>query len=190
MMAESQPLSAAPKGTEYLRAVLRAPVYEAVQVTPLQKMEKLSSRLDNVILVKREDRQPVHSFKLRGAYAMMAGLTDEQKARGVITASAGNHAQGVAFSSARLGLKALIVMPVATADIKVDAVRGFGGEVLLHGANFDEAKAKAIELAQQQGFTWVPPFDHPMVIAGQGTIALEMLRLRAARALDSTEDRS
>ena len=106
-MAESQPLSAAPEGAEYLRAVLRAPVYEAVQVTPLQKMEKLSSRLDNVILVKREDRQPVHSFKLRGAYAMMAGLTDEQKARGVITASAGNHAQGVAFSSARLGLKAL-----------------------------------------------------------------------------------
>jgi threonine dehydratase len=156
--------------------VLRAPVYEAVQVTPLQKMEKLSSRLDNVILVKREDRQPVHSFKLRGAYAMMAGLTDEQKARGVITASAGNHAQGVAFSSARLGLKALIVMPVATADIKVDAVRGFGGEVLLHGANFDEAKAKAIELAQQQGFTWVPPFDHPMVIAGQGTLALELLQ--------------
>lgn len=176
MMAESQPLSAAPEGAEYLRAVLRAPVYEAVQVTPLQKMEKLSSRLDNVILVKREDRQPVHSFKLRGAYAMMAGLTDEQKARGVITASAGNHAQGVAFSSARLGLKALIVMPVATADIKVDAVRGFGGEVLLHGANFDEAKAKAIELAQQQGFTWVPPFDHPMVIAGQGTLALELLQ--------------
>lgn len=175
-MVESQPLSAAPEGAEYLRAVLRAPVYEAVQVTPLQKMEKLSSRLDNVILVKREDRQPVHSFKLRGAYAMMAGLTDEQKARGVITASAGNHAQGVAFSSARLGLKALIVMPVATADIKVDAVRGFGGEVLLHGANFDEAKAKAIELAQQQGFTWVPPFDHPMVIAGRGTLALELLQ--------------
>lgn len=159
-MAESQPLSVAPEGAEYLRAVLRAPVYEAAQVTPLQKMEKLSSRLDNVILVKREDRQPVHSFKLRGAYAMMAGLTEEQKAHGVITASAGNHAQGVAFSSARLGVKSLIVMPKATADIKVDAVRGFGGEVLLHGANFDEAKAKAIELAQQQGFTWVPPFDH------------------------------
>ncbi|MDF2779562.1 MAG: ilvA, partial [Enterobacteriaceae bacterium] len=175
-MAESQPLSAAPEGAEYLRAVLRAPVYEAVQVTPLQKMEKLSSRLDNVILVKREDRQPVHSFKLRGAYAMMAGLTDEQKARGAITASAGNHAQGVAFSAARLGVKALIVMPVATADIKVDAVRNFGGEVLLYGANFDEAKAKAIELAQQQGFTWVPPFDHPMVIAGQGTLALELLQ--------------
>ena len=125
-MADSQPLSGAPEGAEYLRAVLRAPVYEAAQVTPLQKMEKLSSRLDNVILVKREDRQPVHSFKLRGAYAMMAGLTEEQKAHGVITASAGNHAQGVAFSSARLGVKALIVMPTATADIKVDAVRGFG----------------------------------------------------------------
>ncbi|EFL5769163.1 threonine ammonia-lyase, biosynthetic [Escherichia coli] len=175
-MADSQPLSGAPEGAEYLRAVLRAPVYEAAQVTPLQKMEKLSSRLDNVILVKREDRQPVHSFKLRGAYAMMAGLTEEQKAHGVITASAGNHAQGVAFSSARLGVKALIVMPTATADIKVDAVRGFGGEVLLHGANFDEAKAKAIELSQQQGFTWVPPFDHPMVIAGQGTLALELLQ--------------
>ncbi len=94
----------------------------------------------------------------------------------MITASAGNHAQGVAFSSARLGVKSLIVMPKATADIKVDAVRGFGGEVLLHGANFDEAKAKAIELAQQQGFTWVPPFDHPMVIAGQGTLALELLQ--------------
>ena len=110
-MADSQPLSGTPEGAEYLRAVLRAPVYEAAQVTPLQKMEKLSSRLDNVILVKREDRQPVHSFKLRGAYAMMAGLTEEQKAHGVITASAGNHAQGVAFSSARLGVKALIVMP-------------------------------------------------------------------------------
>ena len=176
MMAESQPLSAAPEGAEYLRAVLRAPVYEAAQITPLQKMEKLSSRLDNVVLVKREDRQPVRSFKLRGAYAMMAGLTEEQKSHGVITASAGNHAQGVAFSASRLGVKALIVMPTATADIKVDAVRGFGGEVLLHGANFDEAKAKAIELAQQQGFTWVPPFDHPMVIAGQGTLALELLQ--------------
>lgn len=166
-MADSQPLSGAPEGAEYLRAVLRAPVYEAAQVTPLQKMEKLSSRLDNVILVKREDRQPVHSFKLRGAYAMMAGLTEEQKAHGVITASAGNHAQGVAFSSARLGVKALIVMPTATADIKVDAVRGFGGEVLLHGANFDEAKAKAIELSQQQD----AHLDRVFVPVGGGGLA-------------------
>ncbi|MGE4802796.1 threonine ammonia-lyase, biosynthetic [Yersinia hibernica] len=175
-MAESQPLSAAPCGAEYLRAILRAPVYEVAQVTPLQEMEKISSRLANTILVKREDRQPVHSFKLRGAYAMLAGLTAEQKACGVITASAGNHAQGVALSAHKLGIKALIVMPVATADIKVDAVRGFGGEVLLFGANFDEAKAKAIALSQQQGYTFVPPFDHPAVIAGQGTLAMELLQ--------------
>ena len=172
MMAESQPLSAAPEGAEYLRAVLRAPVYEAVQVTPLQKMDKLSSRLDNVILVKREDRQPVHSFKLRGAYAMIAGLDEEQKSHGVVTASAGNHAQGVALSASRLGIKSTIVMPVSTADIKVDAVRGFGGEAVLYGANFDEAKAYAIELAKTRNLTFVPPFDHPAVIAGQGTLAM------------------
>ncbi|BAN98784.1 threonine dehydratase, biosynthetic [Plautia stali symbiont] len=175
-MAESQPLSASPNGAEYLRAVLRAPVYEIAQVTPLQKMEKISSRLGNTILVKREDRQPVHSFKLRGAYAMIAGLTEEQKARGVVTASAGNHAQGVALSASTLGIKSLIVMPVATADIKVDAVCAFGGEAYLFGANFDEAKAKAIELAEQQGYTFVPPFDHPAVIAGQGTLAMELLQ--------------
>lgn len=175
-MAVSQPLPAAPGGAEYLRAILRSPVYEVTQVTPLEKMEKISSRLGNVILVKREDRHAVHSFKLRGAYAMMAGLSDEQKSHGVVTASAGNHAQGVALSSTKLGIKSLIVMPVATADIKVDAVRGFGGEVLLYGANFDEAKAKAIELSQQQKMTFLPPFDHPAVIAGQGTLALELLQ--------------
>ncbi|ATZ10130.1 threonine ammonia-lyase, biosynthetic [Erwinia amylovora] len=175
-MAESQPLSEQPSGAEYLRAVLRAPVYEAAQVTPLQKMEKISARLGNTILVKREDRQPVHSFKLRGAYAMIAGLNEDQKAQGVVTASAGNHAQGVALSASKLGIKSLIVMPVATADIKVDAVRAFGGEAYLFGANFDEAKAKALELAQQHGYTFVPPFDHPMVIAGQGTLAMELLQ--------------
>ncbi|MCV9879317.1 threonine ammonia-lyase, biosynthetic [Brenneria izbisi] len=175
-MAVSQPLPAAPGGAEYLRAILRSPVYEITQVTPLEKMDKLSSRLGNVILVKREDRHAVHSFKLRGAYAMMAGLSDEQKSHGVVTASAGNHAQGVALSSSKLGIKSLIVMPVATADIKVDAVRGFGGEVLLYGANFDEAKAKAIALSQQQHMTFLPPFDHPAVIAGQGTLAMELLQ--------------
>ncbi|MFP1744246.1 threonine ammonia-lyase, biosynthetic [Lonsdalea quercina] len=175
-MAVSQPLSDAPCGAEYLRAVLRSPVYEVAQVTPLERMDKLSARLGNNILVKREDRQAVHSFKLRGAYAMMAGLSDEQKSHGVVTASAGNHAQGVALSANRLGIKALIVMPVATADIKVDAVRGFGGEVLLHGANFDEAKAKAIELSERDKMTFVPPFDHPAVIAGQGTLAMELLQ--------------
>lgn len=142
--------SAHPTGAEYLKAVLSSKVYDVAQVTPLQDMAKLSERLGNKVFIKREDRQPVHSFKLRGAYAMIAGLSAEQKASGVIAASAGNHAQGVALSAKHLGLRALIVMPQNTPSIKVDAVRGFGGEVLLHGANFDEAKAKAIELAESK----------------------------------------
>ena len=161
-MAAFRPLTSAPSSAEYLKAALSAPVYEAAVVTPLQEMAKISQRLENTILVKREDRQPVHSFKLRGAYNMIAGLTPEQKAKGVVTASAGNHAQGVALSANRMGVKALIVMPIATADIKVDAVRQFGGEALLYGANFDEAKAKAIALAK--------------VIAGQATLAMELLQ--------------
>lgn len=165
-----------PSGADYLRAVLSSKVYEAAQVTPLQTMEKLSARLGNQVLVKREDRQPVHSFKLRGAYAMISGLREEQKAAGVIAASAGNHAQGVALSAKKLGLRALIVMPQNTPSIKVDAVRGFGGEVLLHGANFDEAKAKAIELSVSKNMTFIPPFDHPAVIAGQGSLAMELLQ--------------
>ncbi|MCK3658174.1 PLP-dependent threonine dehydratase [Pasteurellaceae bacterium Pebbles2] len=169
-------LTQQPTGAEYLRAVLSSKVYEAAQVTPLQPMQKLSERLGNTILVKREDRQPVHSFKLRGAYAMIASLTQAQKDAGVITASAGNHAQGVALSTKTLGLKGLIVMPQNTPAIKVDAVRGFGGEVLLHGANFDEAKAKAIELSETKQMTFIPPFDHPAVIAGQGTLAMELLQ--------------
>lgn len=165
-----------PTGSEYLRAVLSSKVYELAIVTPLQPMTKLSDKLENHIFVKREDRQPVHSFKLRGAYAMIAGLTQAQKEAGVITASAGNHAQGVALSAKNAGIRALIVMPQNTPSIKVDAVRGFGGEVLLHGANFDEAKAKAIELSKSQNMTFIPPFDHPAVIAGQGSIGLELLQ--------------
>ncbi|HDR1195878.1 threonine ammonia-lyase, biosynthetic [Pasteurella multocida] len=168
--------SAHPTGAEYLKAVLSSKVYDVAQVTPLQDMAKLSERLGNKVFIKREDRQPVHSFKLRGAYAMIAGLSAEQKASGVIAASAGNHAQGVALSAKHLGLRALIVMPQNTPSIKVDAVRGFGGEVLLHGANFDEAKAKAIELAESKNMTFIPPFDHPAVIAGQGSIAMELLQ--------------
>lgn len=174
-MAESQVFSPEPCPAEYLRAALRAPVYEVMQITPLQVMNKVSKRLGNTVLVKREDRQPVHSFKLRGAYAMIAGLNALQRACGVITASAGNHAQGVAFSASRLGIPSLIVMPINTTDIKVDAVRGFGGEPLLYGANFDEAKIKAIQLARERNLTFVPPFDHPSVIAGQGTLAMELL---------------
>ncbi|HBO37174.1 MAG TPA: threonine ammonia-lyase, biosynthetic [Pasteurellaceae bacterium] len=165
-----------PSGAEYLRAILSSKVYEAAQVTPLQLMPKLSERLGNQIWVKREDRQPVHSFKLRGAYAMIAGLNQAQKEAGVIAASAGNHAQGVALSAKSLGLKALIVMPLSTPSIKVEAVRSYGGEVLLHGANFDEAKAKAIELSRSKNMTFIPPFDHPAVIAGQGTLGMELIQ--------------
>ncbi|MFD2179097.1 threonine ammonia-lyase, biosynthetic [Veronia pacifica] len=167
---------ALPTGADYLREILRAPVYEAAIVSPLQDMPRLSSRLNNHIQLKREDRQPVHSFKVRGAYNMMAQLTDEQKQAGVIAASAGNHAQGVALSGNQLGVEATIVMPRTTPAIKVDAVRSFGGNVVLHGSNFDEAKGRAQELADEHGFTFIPPFDHPAVIAGQGTLGMEMLQ--------------
>ncbi|EGR0518058.1 threonine ammonia-lyase, biosynthetic [Vibrio cholerae] len=163
-------------GAEYLRQILRSPVYEVANVTPLQTMPRLSARIGNQVQIKREDRQPVHSFKLRGAYNMVSHLTEAQKAAGVIAASAGNHAQGMALSGTKLGIKTTIVMPRTTPDIKVEAVRGFGGEVLLHGSNFDEAKAEAERLSKEQGYTFVPPFDHPLVIAGQGTIGMEMLQ--------------
>ncbi|PJC85147.1 threonine ammonia-lyase, biosynthetic [Vibrio sp. HA2012] len=163
-------------GAEYLRHILRAPVYEIAKVTELQDMPRLSERIGNKVQLKREDRQPVHSFKLRGAYNMVASLTEEQKQAGVIAASAGNHAQGIALSGKHLGIRAIIVMPKTTPDIKVDAVRSFGGEVVLHGSNFDEAKSEAERLSKEHGYTFVPPFDHPLVIAGQGTIGMEMLQ--------------
>lgn len=165
-----------PNGADYLRDILRAPVYEVAQVTPLQAMPRLATRLGNQIQLKREDRQPVHSFKLRGAYNMMAQLTEPQRRAGVIAASAGNHAQGLAMSGKHLGVQATIVMPRTTPDIKVDAVRSFGGQVVLHGSNFDEAKAHAEMLAGQHGYTFIPPFDHPAVIAGQGTIGVELVQ--------------
>ncbi|MEF1277956.1 pyridoxal-phosphate dependent enzyme, partial [Vibrio fortis] len=157
-------------GADYLRQILRAPVYEAAIVTPLQEMPRLSARIGNQVQLKREDRQPVHSFKLRGAYNMVSSLSEQQKAAGVIAASAGNHAQGMALSGSKLGIQTTIVMPKTTPDIKVDAVRGFGGNVVLHGSNFDEAKAEAERLSAEHGYTFVPPFDHPLVIAGQGTM--------------------
>lgn len=163
-------------GAEYLRQILRSPVYEVATVTPLQGMERLSERIGNQVQIKREDRQPVHSFKLRGAYAMVSSLTAEQKNAGVVAASAGNHAQGLALSAQKLGIKATIVMPKTTPAIKVEAVKGFGGQVILHGNNFDEAKTEAERLSLAHGYTFVPPFDHPLVIAGQGTIGMEMLQ--------------
>ncbi|MEZ8966901.1 threonine ammonia-lyase, biosynthetic [Vibrio breoganii] len=171
-MSLTTPLS----GADYLRQILRAPIYEVATVTQLQDMPRLSERLHNDIQIKREDRQPVHSFKLRGAYNMVASLTEEQKQAGVIAASAGNHAQGMAYSGTKLGISTTIVMPKTTPDIKVDAVRAFGGTVVLHGSNFDEAKAEAERLSELHGYTFVPPFDHPLVIAGQGTIGMEMIQ--------------
>ncbi|MGF1733046.1 threonine ammonia-lyase, biosynthetic [Photobacterium kasasachensis] len=167
---------ALPSGADYLRDILRAPVYEVAQVTPLQTMNRLAARLGNSVQLKREDRQPVHSFKLRGAYTMMAQLTEAQRQAGVIAASAGNHAQGLALSGKQLGVSTTIVMPRTTPDIKVDAVRSFGGKVVLHGGNFDEAKAHAETLAAQHSYTFIPPFDHPSVIAGQGTIGIELVQ--------------
>lgn len=166
-------------GADYLKATLCSAVYDVAEVTPLEKMEKISARIHNQVFVKREDRQLVHSFKIRGAQAMIASLSEEERKCGVIAASAGNHAQGVAFSASKLGINSLIVMPLTTADIKVEAVKSFGGEVLLYGANFDEAKAKAMELAKEQKRIFIPPFDHPLVIAGQGSIAMELLQQNA-----------
>lgn len=162
--------------SDYLKLIISAPVYDVAAVTPLEKMPQLSSRIHNTVLVKREDRQIVHSFKLRGAYTMLSQLLSKAREKGVIAASAGNHAQGVALSAMRLGIHAQIVMPVTTPDIKVQAVKDFGGDVLLYGANFDEAKNKAIELSQQQNRLFIPPFDHPLIIAGQGSIGLELLQ--------------
>ena len=160
---------------DYLRKVLLSPVYEAARVTPLQTLKKLSERLGNHVSLKREDLQPVHSFKLRGAYHKIATLTQEQKERGVIAASAGNHAQGVALSAAKLGIKAIIVMPKTTPDIKIDAVRRQGGNVMLFGNSFDEAYGESRRLAELEGYTLIPPFDDVEVIAGQGTIGKELL---------------
>lgn len=161
--------------SEYLRSILLSPVYDVARVTPLDYLEKLSERVGNKVFLKREDLQPVHSFKLRGAYNKIARLPEDARARGIIAASAGNHAQGCALSATKLGVKATIVMPRTTPDIKVDAVRRFGGNVVLFGGSFDEAYAESIRLAHEEGLTLIPPYDDPDVIAGQGTVARELL---------------
>lgn len=160
--------------SRWVRAILQATVYDVAIQTPLEPAPKLTQRFANDIRLKREDLQPVFSFKLRGAYNRISQLSDEQKARGVICASAGNHAQGVAYSARELNLNNIIVMPTTTPDIKVDAVRALGGNVDLHGDSFDEANRYAIERAKREGLTFVPPYDDELVIAGQGTIGLEL----------------
>jgi len=161
---------------DYLQKILTARVYDVAQETPLEPARSLSERLGNQVLLKREDSQPVFSFKLRGAYNKMAQLSPAQLKRGVICASAGNHAQGVALGARKLGCRALVVMPVTTPALKIDAVRSLGGEVVLHGDSYSDAYVHALELEKAQSLTFVHPFDDPDVIAGQGTIAMEILR--------------
>ncbi len=160
----------------YLRRILLARVYDVAAETPCELAPVLSRRLGCEVWLKREDQQCVFSFKLRGAYNNMAGLSKEELARGVVAASAGNHAQGVALAARRLGVSATIVMPATTPRIKVDAVRRHGAEVVLFGDNYDAAYEKALELASSAAMTFVHPYDDPDVIAGQGTIGLEMVR--------------
>ena len=159
-----------------IRQILTSKVYEAAVETPLEEAPGLSRELNNRILLKREDLQPVFSFKLRGAYNKIAHLSEQEKNCGVITASAGNHAQGVAFSAKLLKLKALIVMPATTPQIKVDAVKALAAEVILHGDNYSEAAERCQQLAKETGMTYIHPFDDELVIAGQGTVADELLR--------------
>jgi threonine dehydratase len=161
---------------DYVRKILAARVYDVAVESPLDPMPRLSQRLGNQVLLKREDLQPIFSFKLRGAYNKLAGLPAEALERGVICASAGNHAQGVALAAEKLGVKAVIVMPRTTPSIKVHAVRSRGGRVVLHGDIFDEAYAHARELEAEKALTFIHPYDDPDVIAGQGTIGMEILR--------------
>ena len=160
---------------DYVALIDDASVYDVAKKSPLELAGNLSQRLNNRILMKREDLQPVFSFKLRGAYNKLASLPDSAVASGVICSSAGNHAQGVALAAGRRGTRALIVMPVTTPSIKVDAVAALGGEVVLHGDNYDEAYARALELADAENLAFIHPFDDPAVIAGQGTIGRELV---------------
>jgi threonine dehydratase len=162
--------------TQLLHDILKSRVYDVARETPLDLAPRLSRRLGNEVLLKREDLQPVFSFKLRGAYNKIAHLREEEWARGIITASAGNHSQGVAFSARKLGLKATIVMPQTTPQIKVDAVRAMGAEVVLAGDSYADAKVHCDTLVRETGMTFIHPFDDPLVIAGQGTIGAEILR--------------
>src|SRR3954468_11798011 len=165
-----------PLAQEYLRRILNARVYDVAIETPLEIAPQLSARIGGTLLLKREDLQPVFSFKLQGAYNKMVNLTAAARARGVIAASAGNHAQGVALAASKLGCHALIVMPATTPEVKVNAVRALGAEIVLAGNCFSEAYAHALGLQRRRRLTLVHPFDDPDVISGQGTVGMEILR--------------
>lgn len=160
----------------YIKRILNARIYDLAVETPLDSARLMSERTGNKVLLKREDLQPVFSFKIRGAYNKLLQLSTEERDRGVIAASAGNHAQGLALSAKHLGIKATIVMPRTTPAIKVDAVKARGAKVVLHGDSYDEASAHAQVLVEEKGMTYIHPFDDPDVIAGQGTVAMEILR--------------
>ncbi|EST08548.1 Tryptophan synthase beta subunit-like PLP-dependent enzymes superfamily [Kalmanozyma brasiliensis GHG001] len=170
---------------DYLRLILNADVYDLVKQTPLQPGVNLSTKLGCQVLLKREDLQPVFSFKLRGAFNMMQQLDSEQKWKGVIACSAGNHAQGVAMAGAHLSIPCTIVMPKGTPEIKTANVKRMGAKVVLFGQDFDEAKAECTRLSQAYGLTIIPPFDHPRVIAGQGTIGVEICRQTDMSTVDA-----
>ncbi len=179
LLADPDPRPSAPdprRYDDYLERILTSRVYDVAVETPLELAPRLSARLGNHLLLKREDLQPVFSFKIRGAYNKIARLPAELRARGVVAASAGNHAQGVALSARRFGCPALIVMPAGTSRIKHEAVAALGGEVHLHGDTFQEAYAHAVEIAAAEGRAFIHPYDDPDVIAGQGTVAMEILR--------------
>ncbi|PIE20369.1 MAG: threonine ammonia-lyase, biosynthetic [Neptuniibacter caesariensis] len=160
----------------YIKKILAARVYDVAIETPLDEAKGLSERLNNRVLLKREDEQPVFSFKLRGAYNRLSQLSEDERACGVVAASAGNHAQGLAMSASKLGVKATIVMPKTTPDVKVNNVRRLGGKVVLQGDTYDDAAAHAKTLVEEKGMSYIHPFDDPYVIAGQGTVAMEILR--------------
>ncbi len=163
---------------KYIERILRAKVYDVAVETPLDFAKTLSARMGNDIYLKREDLQSVFSFKLRGAYNKIASLTEGERKKGVIAASAGNHAQGVALSANKLGINSLIVMPTTTPEIKVKAVQAWGAKIVLFGDSYDEALAHAEEIKQDQGLIFIHPYDDPDVIAGQGTIGMEILQQR------------
>ncbi|RKP51811.1 threonine ammonia-lyase, biosynthetic [Pararobbsia silviterrae] len=175
---ETDATSHAPTCDDYLRKILTARVYDLARKTSLDPARQLSTRLRNTVWLKREDTQPVFSFKIRGAYNKLMQLDPETRARGVVTASAGNHAQGVALSAMRLGIPAVIVVPVTTPEVKIDAIRAHGGpavEIVQHGQSYSDAYEHAFALGQARELTFVPAFDDPDVIAGQGTVGLEIV---------------
>ena len=172
---------------DYLQKIITAQVYDVAIVTPLQTAKNLSQRLGNTVLLKREDQQEVHSFKLRGAYNKMANLSPAQLKKGVICASAGNHAQGVALSATKMGVRSVIVMPMTTPQLKIEAVKGFGGEVVLFGESYSDAYSHAVALEKKLGLSFVHPFDDADVIAGQGTVAMEMLQQLQAQKLGNLD---